>query len=649
MDKQKNILILGAGYAGVHAAKMLAKKYKKDSNINITLIDKNPFHTLMTELHEVAGGRVHPESVQVDLGKIFNRTKVNIVTDYITNVDTDKKVVTTKLGSYTYDYLIVGTGSEPAFFGVPGVKEHGFTLWSFEDAIRLRGHITKTFEKASKERNSSKRREMLTFVVAGSGFTGIEMAGELLEWKTRLAREYKIDENEVKVLVVEALSTILNMLDRKQADKAEKYLAKNCVKVLKESPIVEVTAENIKLKTGEVIPTQTLIWTCGIQGTQEAKEYGLKVGRASRLEVNEKMEAVGKEGVYVVGDLALNTDAKGNITNPQIVEAAEQTAATAVKNITAHMTNGEKVNFSPKYHGFMVSIGGKYCVANTAGIKMSGLFAMMTKHLVNMYYLFGIGGFYLIWRYLQHEFFHMEDNRTIIRGHVSSHGNRLWLVPLRLFMGCMWLLEGAKKFFGEATWKAATESFSTLGDLFKGIGPDSWLKAGNVKMPFEWLQVAGTSGASAAGAATDAATSASQAAGAAGAAASWPTPIISEMPKFFKAIMEFMIPNPEIAVWFQRMVVCLEIGMGLALLAGLFTWLASAASAFMVCNFILSAMAGWEILWYFFGSIALMGGAGRTLGLDYYVMPWLGKTLGKWWFGKEKPIYGYENNKSITM
>ncbi|MEG0773989.1 FAD-dependent oxidoreductase, partial [Clostridium sp.] len=130
MDKQKNILILGAGYAGVHAAKMLAKKYKKNPNINITLIDKNPFHTLMTELHEVAGGRVHPESVQVDLGKIFNRTKVNVVTDYITNVDTDKKVVTTKLGTFNYDYLIIGTGSEPAFFGVPGVKENGFTLWS---------------------------------------------------------------------------------------------------------------------------------------------------------------------------------------------------------------------------------------------------------------------------------------------------------------------------------------------------------------------------------------------------------------------------------------------------------------------------------------------------------------------------------------
>ena len=133
----KKIVILGAGYAGVHAAKKLAKKYKKNNDVEITLIDKNPFHTLMTELHEVAGGRVPEESVKIELSKIFNRTKVNVVVDYIENVDTDKKIVTTKDGSFDYDYLIVGTGSEPAFFGVPGVKENGFTLWSLEDALKI--------------------------------------------------------------------------------------------------------------------------------------------------------------------------------------------------------------------------------------------------------------------------------------------------------------------------------------------------------------------------------------------------------------------------------------------------------------------------------------------------------------------------------
>lgn len=620
MSDKKNILILGAGYGGVHVAKKLAKKYKKNNNVEITLIDKNPFHTLMTELHEVAGGRVHPESVQIELSKIFARTKVNVVTDLIEKVDTDNKTVKTTNGNYTYDYLVVGTGSEPAFFGVPGVKENGFTLWSFEDAMKIRHHVQKMFKLAAKERNEAKRREMLTFVVAGSGFTGIEMAGELLEWKTRLAKEHNVDENEVRLMVVEAMGTILNMLDRKQADKAEKYMVKKGMTILKNSPIVEVAPNKIVLKSGEEIETNTLIWTCGIQANEEVKEYGLETARAGRLATNEFMQAVNKEEVFVVGDLNYYEEEEGKGT-PQIVEAAIQTGDVIAKNIIALMDKKKDLTkFKSNYHGFMVSIGGKYCVANLAGIKLAGFFAMIMKHLVNLHYLWGVNNVNACYHYLQHEFFSMEDNRCIMRGHLSSKSNRLWLVPLRLYIGVLWLLEGLKKFVGEGTWEN-----HGIKALFNGnmVGGDSWLKAGNIKMPFTWLQTAADSGASASGEATT----------------EFATPILEKMPKFYEAIMQIFIPNPEIAVWFQRIVVITEIGIGLCLIAGLFTFLASGASAFMVCNFVLSAMAGWDILWFFFGSIALMGGAGRTFGLDYYVMPWINKIAGNLWLGKRVPVY----------
>ena len=620
MSDKKNILILGAGYGGVHVAKKLAKKYKKNNNVEITLIDKNPFHTLMTELHEVAGGRVHPESVQIELSKIFARTQVNVVTDLIEKVDTDNKTVKTTNGNYTYDYLVVGTGSEPAFFGVPGVKENGFTLWSFEDAMKIRHHVQKMFKLAAKERNEAKRKEMLTFVVAGSGFTGIEMAGELLEWKTRLAKEHNVDENEVRLMVVEAMGTILNMLDRKQADKAEKYMVKKGMTILKNSPIVEVAPNKIVLKSGEEIETNTLIWTCGIQANEEVKEYGLETARAGRLATNEFMQAVNKEEVFVVGDLNYYEEEEGKGT-PQIVEAAIQTGDVIAKNIIALMDKKKDLTkFKSNYHGFMVSIGGKYCVANLAGIKLAGFFAMIMKHLVNLHYLWGVNNVNACYHYLQHEFFSMEDNRCIMRGHLSSKSNRLWLVPLRLYIGVLWLLEGLKKFVGEGTWEN-----HGIKALFNGnmVGGDSWLKAGNIKMPFAWLQTAADSGASASGEATT----------------EFATPILEKMPKFYEAIMQIFIPNPEIAVWFQRIVVITEIGIGLCLIAGLFTFLASGASAFMVCNFVLSAMAGWDILWFFFGSIALMGGAGRTFGLDYYVMPWINKIAGNWWLGKRVPVY----------
>lgn len=616
---KKNIVILGAGYGGVHAAKTLSKKYKKNNDIEITLIDRNPVHTLMTELHEVAGGRVEPDSVQVDLRKIFHKTKVNIITEEVKDVNVNKQVLVTEFSEYKYDYLILGTGSEPAYFGVPGVQEHGFSLWSLEDAIKIRHHIENMFKLASKERNSKKRQAMLTFAVAGAGFTGIEMIGELIEWKKKLCSEYNVDQNDVSLMVVEALNNILNILDDKMALKAERYMVKHKVEILKNAAITEVTPDEVILKDGRKISTKTLIWTCGVQGSSFAKSFGLSLTNRGRINTNEFMQSLDKENVYVVGDAAFLEEGKANGL-PQIVEAALQTAETAAKNIIADIQNTEKKAFKSNYHGFMVSIGSHYAVADVSGMKLSGFLATAMKHLVNLHYLFGVGGLYLIFRYLFHEFFDIKERRSILGGHLSAKSPSFWLIPLRLFIGSMWVLEGTKKLIGEETWAKA----SGLNKITSGIGTDSWFLSGNVKMPFQWLYAAdGTASASVTAPATE----------------TLATPILSKMPGFFEAIMQFLIPNAEIAVWFQRLVVLTEIGIGLCLLAGLFTWLASAASAFMVVNFVLSAMAGYEILWYFFGAIALMGGAGRSFGLDYFVMPWIGKVLGNFWLGKQKPIY----------
>lgn len=621
MKDIKKIVVLGTGYAGVHSAKLLHKKFKKDKNVEITLIGKDPYHTLMTELHEVAGGRVEHDSVQINLQRIFGGKKVNVVLDEIKTVDFKAQKLTSETATYEYDYLILGAGAEPAFFGVPGVQENGFTVWSLEDALKVREHVENMFRLAAKERNEAKRRQMLTFVVAGAGFTGVETLGELLEWKTKLARNYYIDEKEVSLVLVEALNKILPILNDKLIAKSERYLAKHGVEILTGAPITNVDKSFLTLKDGREIKTNTLIWTCGVQASRWAAGLGLKTSRAGRIQTNEFMQSVDYNNVYVVGDNSYLEEQGKPL--PQIVETALQTAETAVHNLASDMLGAEKKAHKSNYHGFMVSIGGRYAVANLMGVSLSGFFAMFMKHLVNLHYLSGVAGFNACWSYIEHEFFDIKERRSMIGGHASRKSHSFWLFPLRIFIGIMWLLEGLKKFYGEQTWTAATKSFSTLGNLFKGIGPDSWFRAGSVKLPFDWLQAAGTSGASeATGAATDAAANASQA-----AASSFPTPILEKMPGFFKAIMHVMIPTPEVAVWFQRVVVCIEIGMGLALLFGLFTFLASAVSAFMVLNFILSAMAGWDILWYFFGSLALMGGAGRVLGLDYYVMP----PLKRWW------------------
>ena len=631
----KNIVVVGAGYSGVSATKFLAKKLKKDNDVQITLIDRHSYHTMMTELHEVAGGRVEPVAIQYDLQRLFARQKnVQLVTDTVTGIDKENKIVTTKLGSYAFDYLVLGMGGEPNDFGTPGVKEHGFTLWSFEDSVRIREHILTTVAKAAIEPDAAVRRAMLTFVVCGSGFTGIEMIGELVDWKARLAKEYKLDPSEFSLKVVEAMPTILNMLGRNDAAKAERYLKEQNVELVLNAPIIEVAADHIKLKDGSMVPTHTLIWTAGVKGTTDAADFGLEVARGNRLVANEYMEAKGYEenNIYIIGDLVFYEEFP-NTPTPQIVQAAEQTGHTAAANIVADIKGGEKHKFKGNYQGFMVSIGAKWGVANLFNkIHLSGFLAIVMKHIVNLKYFFDIRSGYYMFQYMMHEFFHIKDDRNVTRGHSSRYGNVLWSVPLRVFYGLVWFIEAAKKIVGEGSWLKPGTWF----------GEGSWF-TGNSVFPWTWDYV------DAASAASDATSAASGAGETVEAAAKFglsyaygetPMAVLDSAPEWFSDIMKIMMPNMEVAMFFQKMMVFVEIGIALALMAGLFTWLMSASTIALVVTFCLSGMFFWVNIWFIPVAFALMNGSGRAVGLDRWVIPWLQKTLGKWWYGTPKSMYG---------
>ncbi len=587
MADKKKIAIIGAGYAGIEAAKVLSKKFKRNDNIEIVLIDDKPYHTLMTELHEIAGNRTDKESVMVDISQVFKATKVQVIRDRVESIDYKGQTLKSQKRTYNYDYLILGCGSEPAFFGIEGVKENSFTIWSLEDALKIKKHIENMFQLANEETDALKRREMLTFIVAGAGFTGVEVVGELFEWKKLLCARYEIRENEVTIYNVEAMPNILPILKPSLQKKAERYMRKKNVQVLTNAAIVKANPDGIELKDGREIKAQTLIWTCGVQGNEFVKQTGITEGKRNRIQVNDFMQSVDYDNVYAIGDNAYYEI--GGKPIPQIVETALQTGECAAHNIAADIQNHDKKKLELNTHGFMVSIGSHYCVAELMGVPLSGFIAMAMKHLVNMHYLWGVGGLRLIWNYMLHEFFHMKNNRSFVGGHLSHRTHTLWLVPLRIFIGVHWLIEGIKKV------------------------QEGWLSPDNIKI----VQVAGTAGASA-----DATAAASQAAEGA-AAVVYATPIFAQPPAIYQWFTDTVVaPN---AFLFQSSVVIMEILIGLALIAGLCTFFASIGSIFLVGNFIMSSVAGWDILWYAFGSLAVMGGAGGACGLDYYVMPWIKK------------------------
>lgn len=578
MDVKTKIVILGAGYAGVEAAKVLNKRFKNDDSVKITLINQNPYHTLLTELHEIAGHRTEKESVMVDLYQVFKSTKVELVTDKIIAVDQENQVLTSSTANYEYDYLILGVGSEPAYFGVEGVKENAFTIWSLKDALKIRHHIEDIFQKAREEKDKAKRKKLLTIIVAGSGFTGVEVVGELMEWKKILCAQHDIDEKEVTLYNVEAMPNILPILKPNLQKKALRYMERKGVKVLTGAAIIKATQDGIVLKDGTEIETGTLIWTCGVQGNSFCVQTGFTEGKRCRVLVNDYLQTIDKENIYAVGDIAYY-EINGKPI-PQIVETAIQTGKCGAKNVIADIENKEKEKFQLNTHGFMVSIGSHYCVAELMGVQLTGFFAMMMKHLVNMHYLWGVGGIRLIWNYMRHEFFYMEDRRSFVGGHLSHKTQSLWIILLRIYVGVLWLLEGLNKV------------------------KEGWLIPGNIKIVY-----------------TAAGSGASQ------TASIGPAPILTQPPAIYQWFMDTVVtPN---AMLFQSSVVIMEILIGLALIAGLFTFLASLASIGLAANFILSAMAGYDILWFVFAAIALMGGSGRSFGLDHYVIPW----IKKWWMG----------------
>ena len=229
--KPINILIIGGGYAGIEAAKKLHKYFRRNPDVEITLIDQNPFHGLITELHEVAGYRVEEESVKVPIKHILQYTKVKFIKARVERVEPEKKLAILDNQSISYDYLVIATGSEPTSFGIPGIDDHGFSLWSLEDAVKIKAQIINMFTQAKIEKDPEKRKQLLTFVVGGGGFTGIEMAGELIQWMRFLPREYGISKKEVKIIVVEALPRILPTLKENLSRKAHAFLQKNAYKI----------------------------------------------------------------------------------------------------------------------------------------------------------------------------------------------------------------------------------------------------------------------------------------------------------------------------------------------------------------------------------------------------------------------------------
>lgn len=670
------IVIVGAGYSGILTAKKLAKKFKKNDDVSITIIDKNPYHTMLTELHEVAANRVDEDSIKISLSKVFAGRKVDVKLDTVNSIDFDNKVVSGNAESYNYDYLVLCAGSKPTFFGTPGAEEHSFKLWSYDDAVLLKDHIHNMFRRAACETNYEEKRRLLTFYVVGAGFTGAEMAGELAEYAPILCEKYEIDRNDVTICNVDVLSRTIPNLPEKLSDKVEKRMKKMGIRVMLNTGVVRVGEDFVETKHNEVVTrenTYTVIWAAGIESADVTAEAGKSLQSAARgrIKLDSHLRSLDDESVYVVGDNMLYTPEGEERPVPQIVENCEHSAATAAHNLTCAITGqGQMKDYKPSFHGFMVCIGGRYGVARVGlpnmMFNLPSFLAMMSKHLINIVYFIQVLGWNKVFSYVRHEFFTIRNCRSFVGGHFSNRTPSFLLVPLRVWLGMVWLYEGIMK--AVEGWFITPKLVGFFG------GASAWYDS--------VLGIGGADGVSAAtgdaaGAATDATSAASGAAadavsaatGAGGDAAASAGTVIMNW-DIFGLIQMIFVSGKELAHstlsdlafklniplmdWFvdtvilssdsmqlfmQSFIVIAEILIGLALIGGLFTAPSAAFSLILQFMFVCTTGLYLGTFWMIFAGIAVLIGAGRTLGLDYYAMPALKKGWKRIGFVRKLYIY----------
>ncbi|MDQ0206583.1 NAD(P)/FAD-dependent oxidoreductase [Alkalicoccobacillus murimartini] len=387
-----HIVILGAGYGGMITATKLQKKVG-DNEAKVTLVNKHDYHYQTTWLHEPAAGTMLPEKTRMPINSVLDFRKINFVQDEVVEIKTEEKKVLLKDGELDYDYLVVGLGAEAETFGVPGVKEHAYSKWTVNGARQIKDHIENCFAKYNNQ--VEKEEGLLTFVVAGAGFTGIEFIGELSERVPQLCKQYDIPRDQVKLYVVEAAPTALPGFDPELVEYAMNLLESRGVEFKINTPIKEVTAAGVVVGEGEEIKASTIVWATGVRGSSIIERSGFENMRG-RIKVEADLRAPGFSDIFIIGDCALLINEEINRPYPPTAQIAMQMAEVCASNLNALVNGGELKTFKPDIKGTVASLGGKEAIGAVGSRKLYGGTANFMKKMIDNRYLLMLGGVGLV-------------------------------------------------------------------------------------------------------------------------------------------------------------------------------------------------------------------------------------------------------------
>ena len=378
-NRPGRILILGSGFGGLYTALHLEKKLRRDSDVELTLVNRENFFLFTPMLHEVAAGDLDLTHIVNPVRKLLRRT--HFFNGDIKKIDLkERRVIVAHADDnhnheLAFDYLVLALGSVTNFYNLPGLAENSLTMKSLSDAIRLRSRLIQNLEEADFECAGEDRSRLLTVVVAGGGFAGVETIASVNDFVREAIKFYpKLSEKELRIVLIEATDVILPELGPQLGAYARKKLARRGVQFLMNTAVRSVSDDEVNLSDGTSLRTNMLVWTAGVSPNPLLDMLDCSKERG-RLLTNEFLEVTEYPGVWALGDCAAVPDQTTGKSCPPTAQHAIRQGKIAAHNLLAAIRGSSRKPFEFKTIGALATIGRRTGVARIMGVNFSGFIA----------------------------------------------------------------------------------------------------------------------------------------------------------------------------------------------------------------------------------------------------------------------------------
>ena len=379
------IVIAGAGYAGLHVALRLTAKLRNNPDMELTLVDRHDYHQALTELPRVAGGTRAADAVRIPLQDVLAK-RVRFVQTEISGFDLADRRLLTAAGPIGWSRLVLALGSRPNDFAIPGLAQRALSLYSASDAERVWAAGNKALDDAAAAADPERQRCLATVVVGGGGATGVELAGELAEMLPEVASGHGLASDLPAVRLVEAGPTILAGSTPQLIEKATRILSDLGVQVCTRAKVAAATEEGFRLKDGQLVEGGVFVWAGGVKAPEMVVDSALPTGHNGRVKVDRYLRVLDHPQIYVAGDLASVVDPRSGHVLPPLAQVALEEGETVARNLDAELEGRKLEAFTFHDKGFVVSVGTRRGVADIAGITTGGRLAHLLKDAIEWEY-----------------------------------------------------------------------------------------------------------------------------------------------------------------------------------------------------------------------------------------------------------------------